>query len=238
MRGVTEETPRDDVFNARNPLEEALIASMRTQSRAPLLAALGNATVFVPKITPDEQRRLTFPLMQHEGRDYIPVFSSRKQARLGAPDHEDYLTPTGGQLVLVWPENVGMLINPGGQLAAALSYDDVKSIRVTGELSIPAGTDLKVGLLEEEPADLAPTVTRWASGQPEVQAVHRAYIEVDNGSPQLVLGVELAPGADAETVIGSSAEALPGVAIMALEPDAEDPISNFMRERDEPLYRR
>ena len=102
-----------------------------------------------------------------------------------------------------------------------------------------AGTELRVGLPAEEPPGLRDLVAAWAHPRTDVVAVHHALVQGERDpDPLLVLGLELAPGADAAAAVDACVRDLAGFAAVAVTPDAAGPVVRFMRDRDDPLYRR
>lgn len=239
MEVVSEEpAPGEETFDAQNALEEALIAAYYADEKEPLLAALAQHHVLLPRVAAETDESMTLPTMEHEGRSYVPVFTSQAQAERGAPEQAEWSQVVMGQLAAEWPAEIGVLLNPGGQLGATLDGADIRALAPSEGLTIPAGSDLRVGVPAEEPEELRQAVDRWASERPDVVAVHRALVQIDRDQPKLFLGIEVAPGADAGDAVGSCSAHIRGVAVMALEPDADDPVTNFMRGRDDPLFRR
>ena len=96
---------------------------------------------------------------------------------------------------------------------------------------------MRIGLPANEPPELREAVTAWGASRPDVVAVHRALVQSGDDDPTLVLGLEIAPGADGAAAVDACVRNLPGVGALVLEPGAPDPVSRFMRDRDEPLYR-
>lgn len=227
-------------FHPENPLEEVLLAASRGGAEpAVFLDALRDSSIVVPceqTGTPDE---VEFPLIEHQGRAYVPLYTSQAQAGKGAPEQEGWLKLTGAELAkMLTDDETGLAVNPGGELGVAIPPDAVAALKGPAQERFPAGSRVRVGLPAEEPPGLRDAIGHWAASRPEVLAVHHALIQgEDDADPTLVLGLELAPGADPAAVVDAVVRNLPGVAAVVLDDAAIDPVSAFMRDRDEPLYR-
>ena len=227
-------------FAPDNPLEEVLLQASRGDAEpAAFLDALRDSSIIVPceqTGTPDE---VEFPVIEHQGRAYVPLYTSQAQAKKGAPEQEGWLKLSGAELArMVTDETTGLAVNPGGDLGVAIPPDAVAALRGAARERFPAGSRVRVGLPAEEPPQLREAIAGGAAGRPEIRAVHHALVQgEDDPEPTLVLGLELAPDADPAAAIDAAVRNLPGVAALVLDASATDPVSGFMRERDQPLYR-
>jgi hypothetical protein len=109
-----------------------------------------------------------------------------------------------------------------------------------GERRIPAGAELLIGAPREEPHGLLERLRAAAATLADVTALHRALVKVKDSPdpPQLVIGVELTSTArGAAAVLARLAETAGAeAALLPLTPGASDPVSAWMRERNEPFY--
>ena len=227
-------------FAPDNPLEEVLLAASRGEAEpAAFLDALRESSIVVPCEQTGAPDEVEFPVIEHQGRPYVPLYTSQGQAKKGAPEQEGWLKLAGADLArMLTDDATGLAVNPGGDLGVAIPPDAVSALKGAAQQRFPAGTRVRVGLPAEDPAELRQAISGWASSRPEVLAVHRALIQgEDDPDPTLVLGLELAPDADPAATVDAVVHNLPGVAAVVLDESATDPVSNFMRERDEPLYR-
>jgi hypothetical protein len=246
---VARQAQRDPagVIEPANPLEEALLAASRGGDAGEFLDALRDHEVLVPYEDPPAEERpleegdeVALPLIEREGARYVPVFTSPEQMAIGAPNIPRALRLTGLSLARVWPAGVGMAINPGAELGVALPEDTVRGLLGGVDERIPAGTTLKIGAPTHEPETAWQALRAWAAGRPEVLAAHRAVViaEGPDERAHLMVGLELAPGADVEALCRAAAEAVGGgIGVTPVERDG-DPISDWMLEHDEPVYRR
>lgn len=227
-------------FAPDNPLEEVLLAASKDDAQPVVfLDALRDSSVIVPCEQTGAADEVEFPVIEHQGRPYVPLYTSRAQATKGAPEQEGWLKLTGAELAkMLTDDATGLAVNPGGDLGVAIPADAVAALKGASQERFPAGSRVRVGLPASESPELRQAITAWASPHPEVLAVHHALIQgEDDPDPTLVLGLELAPGADPAAAVDAAVRNLPGVAAVVLDETATDPVSGFMRERDEPLYR-
>lgn len=235
-------------FTPENPLEVALLAASQGEDAEEFLDRLARDELFVPAQgeTPaggerelEAGQQVALPVFEHEGRRFVPVFTSLTQLERGAPHADRYLRASGADLASVWPSGHDLALNPGGDLGVALPEDDVRTL--SPEQRIPAGSELTVGAPAEEPEELWERLRAWATAHPEVRAAHRALVLLAGETePQLVVGLELEPTADHGRVLKAGAEALEGGAAFTLvDPEAEDdPLSGWMLRHAQPLYTR
>ena len=229
-----------DVFDPDNPLEEVLVQASRGDVEPVVfLDALRDSSIVVPCEQTGAADEVEFPVIEHQGRPYVPLYTSQAQATKGAPEQEGWLKVTGADLAkMLTDDATGLAVNPGGDLGVAIPPDAVAALKGPAQERFPEGSRVRVGLPAEEPPELRQAITAWASSHPEVLAVHHALIQgEDDPDPTLVLGLELASGADPSAAAEAVVRNLPGVAAVVLDETATDPVSGFMRDRDEPLYR-
>ena len=235
-------------FTPENPLEVALLAASQGEDAEVFLDRLARDPLFVPaqgEAPADGERELqagqevVLPVFEHEGRRFVPVFTSLTQLERGAPQAMRYLRASGADLAAIWPPGHDLALNPGGGLGVALPEDDVRTL--SPEQRIPAGSELTVGAPAEEPEELWDEVRTWAAAQPEVRAAHRALVLLAGETePQLVVGVELEPASDPRRILQTGAEALEGAAAFTLvDPQADDdPLGSWMLRQARPIYTR
>jgi hypothetical protein len=235
-------------FTPVNPLEQVLLDVSESGEHEQFLAALAANPVFVPGQAPPadgqehelgEGDEVELPVFEHEGTRFVPVFTSLEQLEIGAPDAASYVRASGEDLASIWPEGLALAINPGGELSVAIPEEDVRALSATEH--IPAGSDLTVGAPAEEPEELWATLRAWAATVPALRSAHRALVLVHapGREPQLVVGLELDERVDPGVVLNAGAEALDGAAAFTLyDPDGDDPLSQWWREKGSPLYSR
>ncbi len=241
-------------FLPGNPLEEALLAASERDDLGLLLSALRDHEVLVPTVAPTgiegseplpEGTEISLRTFEREGRTYLPVFTSEAQLDLAAPG-QSYVRLTGQALVGLWPAGTAMAVNPGGDLGVAIPEEAVRGLLEAdeggvAEVRIGAGSEIVIGAPDPEPEGLTEVVGGLAEQRPDVLAVHRALVQVQGQDerPQLVLGLELAPGTDPDSECRAWAEALgEGVGLMAVAGGSTDPVARWMLEQDEPLFTR
>jgi hypothetical protein len=227
-------------FAPANSLEEVLLAASRGDAEpAAFLDALRDSAVIVPCEQTGAADEVEFPVIEHQGRPYVPLYTSPGQGAKGAPEQDGWLKVSGGELAkMLTDDATGLAVNPGGDLGVAIPAEAVQALKGAAQERFPPGSRVRVGLPAEDTGELAAAIASWAQTRPEVHAVHHALIQgEDDPDPTLVLGLELAPGADPAATIDAVVRNLPGVAAVVLDDEATDPVSGFMRERDAPIYR-
>jgi SseB protein N-terminal domain/SseB protein C-terminal domain len=231
-------TEPERLFRPENELEEALAASAREHDVAPLLSALAEADVFLPapEQVPDASGNLQLPTIEHEGTTYVPVFTSAAQLARSAPDGTRFVRIAGRALATFWPPECSLVLNPGGDLGAVLSPEQVAEVLEAP----PPDRALAIGEPREEPEELLEAIRRFAEGRPEIEAAYRGLLVRRGGVPENVVGLELTSGADETAVMAEAARAA-GVESVALVPLRRDgpqsDVTRFLLERTEPFYR-
>jgi SseB protein C-terminal domain/SseB protein N-terminal domain len=240
-------------FRPENPLEDALLAARETDDLALLLRALADADVYLPAPGegPAEERRVTaahgdslsLPLLRIGGRPFVPVFTSLTQLGRFRPEGGGYMKLAGRALPAIWPDGTGLALNPGGDFGLPLGAEQVARLRAAPPAENDAG--FLLGEPKEEPASLLTAVGRFCSARPEVRAAYRALLVRRPGArPEPVVGLELAPEADANAVVDAAAEAVraAGVDRLALLPLGETrdhgPVARFLVEKTAPFWSR
>jgi hypothetical protein len=139
----------------------------------------------------------------------------------------------------MWPAGAGMALNPGGELGVALPEAAVRSLLGPSEETFAAGTAVRIGAPASEPEAAWTVLREFAATRPEIRAAHRAVVVRDEAGaePELVVGLELEPGADASAACEAVAGLLgAGIAVTAVR--RGDALGDWMLEHDEPVYRR
>lgn len=240
-------------FRPENALEDALLAARENGDLDHLLVRLALADVFIPSAEPgpDEETRVTarageqlaLPVIELDGASYVPVFTSETQLGRFRPEGGGYLRLPGRALSAVTPDDVGVAVNPGGDLGLSLTPAQLAGL-ATAEPGDPEAEFL-IGEPREEPTELLEAIARFAEKQPEVLAAYRALLVRRRGAePEHVIGLELGAGVDAETVIDAAAEAareagVERLALLPLQPGLEaGQIGRFLLGKTEPFWSR
>ena len=178
----------------RNPLESRLLdaSAGRIEVEEWLQDFLG-ASVWVP-LTATEGTTGTFPVLTIDGGSYVPVFTSVEELDGGFPEGERVCPPVR-ELASVLPESVGLAVNPGGTVGLP-----VAGVVLRQALGIPThvaeGTTFRLGDPVEEPVQLLSEVARALGPMHAVRAARRAWAVIGDGSPGLVLGLDIDPDND------------------------------------------
>lgn len=228
------------LFRPENEVEEALLAAVRDGDRPGLIAALAHAEVYVPAEQAGEEVRLA--TIEQDGTSYVPVFTSLAQLRRVAPDGTGFLCVEGRGLSAVSPRGLSVVVNPGGELGVVLSPDEVEALETAP--AAPEPWQL-VGEPAQEPEELLSALRSLAEREPSVRAAYRGLLlRRGAATSELVIGLELADGADAHAILDDAAAAArsAGVESLALvivgRDEPSDPVGRFLVTRTEPFYAR
>jgi SseB protein C-terminal domain/SseB protein N-terminal domain len=228
------------VFRPANALEDALLAARETDDLALLLRALADADVYLPA-DGDEP---SLPVLRIGGRPFAPVFTSLTQLARFRPEGGGYVKLAGRALPAIWPDGMGLALNPGGDFGLPLGPEVVARLQAAPPAAAEDGGFL-LGVPKEEPAVLLAAIGGFCLARPEVRAAYRALLVRRRGAPpEPVVGLELVPEADAQAVVEAAAEAAraAGVDRLALLPlgprGADDPVARFLVEKTKPFYER
>jgi hypothetical protein len=234
-------------FTPANPLEQVLLEVSQSGEHGRFLAAVALNPLFIPaqggagedrERALDEGEEVHLPVFEHQDTRFVAVFTSLEQLERSSPGAPHYLRATGEDLATIWPEGHALAVNPGGDLGVAITEEDVHAMAAAAALG---GADLTVGAPDPEPEPLWVALRAWAAEQPAVAAAHRALVLVHEPGeqPALVVGLELDPGTDASALLTAGATALGGVAAFTLlDPEGNDPVSQWWLERRSPIYAR
>ena len=236
-----------------NALEDALLAAREQDDVARLLGALATSDVYVPAegTGPDEETavtagpadRLPVPVIELDGRSVVPVFTSLAQLGRFRPEGGGYVRFEGRALSAVTPADIGVAVNPGGDLGLTLTPEQVAALGAAeADESEP---DFLIGEPREEPLRLLEAMRGLARTREDVRAVYRALLlRPPGGEPEPVIGLELEPGADPRAAVAAAADAaraagIERLALLPLQPGV-DPgrIGRFLLERTRPFWSR
>jgi hypothetical protein len=234
------------LFRPANPLEDALAASVRAGSPEALLPVLAGSDVFLPAPEAPEREvervarpgdELPVPFLEHEGRRYVPVFTSSEQLLRFAPAGGPYLRLPGRALAALCPPGCPVVVNPGGELGCVLEPEDVARLA-----EAPAADDsLAVGEPQEEPVELLAALRGFGERTPGVEALYRAVVKRAGAAPELLVGLVLQEGADERAIVTGAAEVagaagFDSLALLPLRGAGDEPLARFLLERTTPFY--
>jgi hypothetical protein len=243
-------------LDPQNLLEEAMVVASRDPDATPsFLRALADAEVFVPQDRPPETREpgtagpgdeIELPLLTHEGRRIVPVFSSMDQLLRYVGPGTSFIRLRGRDLASLWPEDAWLALNPQGELGTMLPPEQVRRLAGTAApQEPPQGSDFVLGQPEEEPRGLLEVVELFSRRTPEVQAAYRGLLAFPDGTrpARIVIGLQVDDGADwvriQTTLMEAGRES--GVDSFALVPVRHGdpgPVADYLLTKTEPFYRR
>lgn len=242
-------------FVPQNPLEEALAAAVADASRrGAFFEALAAAEVLIPAPgpAPAEDRLMSappgseidLPVIQDEGRQVVPAFSSMEQLLRFVPEGSGYIQIPVRDLVKLWRDDLWLGLNPRGP-GVLLGPADVR--RLGGEV-VPAPRregEYLLGEPTEEPAALLDAVRAYAERSGTIAAAYRALMVAreEGARPRIVIGLDLVHGADRDTVFAEVGEAaretgIDGFALVPVALHGPGTVARYLVQNTTPFYRR
>lgn len=123
--------------NGQQPTEAAIAAGMAAGDTEAVMRAVATSDVVVPQAHAapgDEQQpegSLSLPVVEQDGTQYVPVFTSETTMRSAAPDLDQAVSVSAAQLGANWPsDDLWLAVNPGTTEGLTLPPDAVKSLPV------------------------------------------------------------------------------------------------------------
>ncbi len=231
-----------------NRVEELLLASsLGEQPHAAFVAALRDAPLLVIKPTgdqrpaPGDQAGLTLPVVEREGRSYVPAFTSVGQLQVAFPGGSGYFELPARALAESLPPGHWLAINLDGDLGLPLDPREILASDAGNAqaVALPAGAQVALGEPAQEPTALLSQLTELARRHHEVSAAYRCLMVVrgPDERPQLVIGFLVEAGASADELL-SAAACLTGedVLMSVLDPDGTSAIDRYMLDETQPFY--
>jgi type III secretion system (T3SS) SseB-like protein len=125
-------TPHAD---GSQPTEAAIAAGMAAGDTEAVMRAVATSDVVVPQATEqaDDQPEgsLSLPVIEQDGTQYVPVFTSEETMHAAAPDLDQGVTVPAAQLAANWPsDELWLAVNPGTEDGLTLPPDAVKALPV------------------------------------------------------------------------------------------------------------
>ncbi|MEU8773030.1 enhanced serine sensitivity protein SseB [Streptomyces sp. NPDC048606] len=234
-----------------NEVERVLGAALgQADAGERILEALGRGHVWVPLPEgggPDSDG-LTLPTMLIDGEAYVPVYSSEAQFRVGAGAAMDFAVAPAVEFARGLPPQLGIALNPEGAVGVPLPPAAVAALCRTGRTPLDGpATGGRVRLYEpdwqDDPVDFLAAASEEFRATGVVAAAHRCLASVEAGAPELYIGVRLV-GWDPEfrnaplEALGRALARVPApwpVQLILLDA-AEDPVTDWIRERVRPFY--
>lgn len=240
-------------FRPENALEEEMLYAFESHDVHTLDATLAIADVYLPtRDAPDTEAEdvaaagdeFAFPIIEGpDGGTYIAAYSSLTQlARSEGPI--GYRRIRCRDLASIAPRDLGLAVNPGGELGFPLSPE-----RLAALVELPPPDDGEAEYLlgepAEEPVELLDAMRQLAERREDVRAVYRALLVRSPGAtPEHLIGLELDSGVDAQAVIDAASEAcreisLERVGFIPIQPGIDSgPVGAFMLKQTQPFWKR
>jgi hypothetical protein len=241
-------------FRPENALEEELLYAFESRDERTLLATLAIADLYVPsEEMPEEETEVLaepgdeFPLVTvraPDGTEYVAAFSSLKQLAHVRPEGGGYRRIRGRTLAAIAPRDLGLALNPSGELGFPLTPEQFAAI-----VNIPPPEDGESGYLigepKEEPVALLDAMRQMADDRRDIRALYRVQIvRAPNAAPEQLIGLELDSAIDPQVVIDAAAEAcranrVERAGFVPIQPGVDSgAVGRFMLERTKPFWLR
>ena len=172
-----------------NELEEGLVsASEGRRTVESWLTDLDQAEVWVPLEQSDDAGG-TMRTVTMDAKPYVPVFTSRHQLE-STFGEAPMVNPPMNEFVTYLPADVGVAINPGGDLGLPLESAAVQMLQGQRR-TVKADTSVLLGDPAVEPVDFLARVSDLLNDIAGVKAARRCWAVVGSQQPGLVLSVDL-----------------------------------------------
>jgi hypothetical protein len=223
---------------------ESVLGGLRAGIGTPdqLLRALADNELWVPLPGGTTGGQAQLPIMLIEGRPYVAVYTSQEQYSRGAGE-QTHMVIRGRELAGMLAEELGLAVNPGGEVGLPVRLEGVRAMR-GGEQKVRTGQNIRLGHPAEEPTALLAALAAEFAAAPGVVAARRALGQFGEGTPFLLIGVELDHAADwratalAAVRAAVAAQPVPLAVDTVFLDDPADPITAWMLGHTEPFYRR
>ena len=182
MRAANEPAIRPEFY--RLLLETELLVIGRVEDEEGVAIETGNNAA---------GQRVRIANIPHNGKSYIPVFSSLLRLRAFLRSEEDYFIMTGRGLFTHLPGSHFML-NPGSDYGKELLPDEIGSLlnpTVPQSYTVEKPTEVRIGPLSEYPTSLVQSLTGLFRERPDVVSARIVQIQFEErGEPNPLIGIE------------------------------------------------
>ncbi|MEU6313379.1 enhanced serine sensitivity protein SseB C-terminal domain-containing protein [Streptomyces sp. NPDC047014] len=237
-----------------NELEQVLGAALgQPDAGGRILEVLGRSRLWVPLPGgggPEQggAEGLTLPTMDIGGAAYVPVYSSASQFLACVGPGTDFAVAPAVEFARGLPPQLGIAVNPEGAVGVPLPPPAVAELCRAGRTPLDGpATGGRVRLFEpdwqEDPVDFLAAAAEEFRATGVVGSAHRCLASVEGEAPQLFVGVRLmgwepemreAPMRALERALERVRPPWP-VQLILLDA-AEDPVTDWIRERVRPFY--
>jgi hypothetical protein len=116
--------------------DSAISAGIEAEDNEAVLRALATSIALLPQSAPEEgeerpEGTIALPVIEQEGKQYIPVFTSEEALRAAGADVDSAVRIPLAQLAANWPgEDLWLAINPASDQGLTLPADVVRVLPV------------------------------------------------------------------------------------------------------------
>jgi hypothetical protein len=178
-------------FEAQNELEQLLVKAMSDPASRPLFyRELAQSTIFAIQrgVPPTERQELTvkegdlieLQQIEHDGKEYIPIFSSLAQLQAVAPDDVAYLELNALDFMKM-TLGTPLFLNPGSEYGKEFPPGEVAAIldgslwQTTEEYEVAQETQIMIGDPATYPDELVSVLKRFFATKPQVNRAWLAH---------------------------------------------------------------
>ncbi|MBV9026669.1 MAG: enhanced serine sensitivity protein SseB C-terminal domain-containing protein [Streptomycetaceae bacterium] len=172
-----------------NNLEESLKAAHAGSiPSGEILKVLAESELWIPLPNPvGNDERTPLPIMSIDERPYVVAYTSAEQLRQNAGDVA-HAVIGARELANTIPEELGLAINPGGEIGLPIHPPGVQILR-GGRKTVKAGESIRLGEPEEDPSLLLGLLRQEFREISDVTTARRALVQVGEDPPGLLIGV-------------------------------------------------
>ena len=121
--------------DGHEPTEAAISAGLAAGDTEAVMRAVATSEVVVPQAQPEPgaeptpEGAVSLPVIEQDGTQYVPVFTSTSAMNDAAPDLGEAVTVSAAQLGANWPsDDLWLAVNPGTEDGVTLPPDAVRSL--------------------------------------------------------------------------------------------------------------
>ncbi|MEU1815240.1 enhanced serine sensitivity protein SseB C-terminal domain-containing protein [Streptomyces roseifaciens] len=192
--------------------------------------------------TPGGDQGTRLPIVPIDGRPHVAVYTSAHQLKVCAGDVA-HAVMGARELIDAIPQELGLALNPGGEVGLPLHAAGVQAVRESGRKTVQPGASIRLGEPDVEPEALLAALRRAFAGVPAVSSARRALVQVGNQHPGLLIGVTVRGAVEesrdavlAAVVDAVSAEPVPFTVDTVFLGHPNDRTSVWMTDNVAPFY--
>jgi hypothetical protein len=182
-----------------------------------------------------DDAQLQIPTAQLGEETVVAAFTSPVRVEAATDGKLPYLGLQGRVLFARRPRELKVVLNPGVWHGKELLPEEIDRMLDGGEVTVPAGTNVMLGLAAERPEALIAQIRDWLASRPDVLSarIGQIFDETSGRPPHPLVGLGLADGARLESVFASAPKFDEEVDLVPLE---DHPLGGWLQENGEEIY--